>query len=86
MVLYNTEDFRKNYNFVQYRSFWFHTSFISRNFHESSKLTFNGIFKGCDELVEALKKDLCKPTAEAINFEIDLTKNAVKSTLSAFEK
>ena len=42
--------------------------------------------EGENELAAALKDDLGKPSAEAVNFEIDLTKTATKTTLASFEK
>ena len=42
--------------------------------------------EGENELAAALKEDLGKPSAEAVNFEIDLTKTATKTTLASFEK
>ena len=42
--------------------------------------------EGESDLVEALKKDLSKPSAEAINFEIDFIKNVIKSTMANFDR
>ena len=42
--------------------------------------------EGEADLVEALKKDLSKPSAEAINFEIDFIKNVIKSTMANFDR
>ena len=39
-----------------------------------------------NELVEALKHDLGKPSAEAINFEIDFNKLFVRNALASLEK
>ena len=42
--------------------------------------------EGEADLVEALKKDLSKPSAEAINFEIDFIKNVINSTMANFDR
>lgn len=42
--------------------------------------------EGEQELIEALKQDLGKPTCEAINLEIDFNKNVVKGTLQALDR
>jgi aldehyde dehydrogenase (NAD+) len=42
--------------------------------------------EGQDELVAALKADLGKPSAEAVNFEVDFNKNFVRTTLDSLDK
>ncbi len=42
--------------------------------------------EGQDELVAALKEDLGKPFAEAVNFETDFNKNCIRTTLFHLKK
>ena len=45
------------------------------------------LYEECEkDLIEALKQDLGKPDAEALNFEIDFNKKFVKTTLASMEK